>query len=114
MNPPEGMVVDHIDGDPLNNQRDNLRICSNAENLWNQRKRDGCKGKYKGVSYNRRDRVYFATVMRNGRRFNSRTTKSEEEVALAYNLLAIEHFGEFAKLNVVPPSREWMATKGGA
>ena len=51
MNTPEGMVTDHIDGDPLNNCKANLRVCTRAENNRNVARRPGGHSKYKGVTW---------------------------------------------------------------
>ncbi len=45
-------VVDHINHDPLDNRRSNLRPCSNAQNLRNMRPRVGTASVFKGVSRN--------------------------------------------------------------
>lgn len=44
-------VVDHIDGNKLNNQRDNLRVVTNQQNQWNQSLLSKSSSGYKGVRY---------------------------------------------------------------
>ena len=48
-----GKGVDHIDHDGLNNQRSNLRLCTQSENNMNQRKRENCTSVYKGVNFSK-------------------------------------------------------------
>lgn len=52
MKPDRGMVVDHINRNPLDNRRCNLRVCTHQQNLWNQGKRSKFKNPYKGVYKN--------------------------------------------------------------
>lgn len=97
---PPDMVVDHIDGDPLNNRRCNLRVCSHADNLRNSAKRNGTKDSiFKGVSLSGSNGRFRAKIRSHGKQYNLGSFASEEEAARAYDAAAIERFGEFARLN---------------
>ena len=48
---PAGMDVDHINGDPLDNRKENLRICTRSENCRNRKVRNTSKSGFKGVEY---------------------------------------------------------------
>lgn len=102
---PKGIQVDHVNGDRLDNRRENLRLCNNRQNARNQRKRKGCRSKYKGVY-----RVYVAVngqenwcanICLKDRRLYLGYFKTQKEAALAYNEAAKQHYGEFARLNKV-------------
>ncbi len=97
---PKGFVWDHKDRNPHNNLRDNLRIATRSQNMANSTKRVGTSSKYKGVAFD-------VTIGRWRARFGPNreylgTFDNEEEAAVAYNTTAIERFGEFACLNVLP------------
>lgn len=99
MNPQKGMQVDHIDGNKLNNQRQNLRICTNAQNSRNRRLRSDNKTGFKGVFWRERDKVFTAYITYNQKNKHLGTFRSAVEAAKVYNNAAIEYFGEFAYLN---------------
>jgi len=104
---PKGMTVDHINGNPLDNRRINLRICTARENVRNSRKQPGTVSKYKGVRFDRngkRRKRWLAGIEESGKNTTIGRFHTEEEAALAYNKIAKERFGDFAKLNVVDPS----------
>jgi hypothetical protein len=68
-NAPDGYVVDHIDGNPLNNRRSNLRVCRQAENVQNtHRIRSDNTSGFKGVSWSKEKRKWHAYVKVNGKR----------------------------------------------
>lgn len=90
-------VVDHRDHNPLNNQRDNLRICSKQENCFNRSKSKNTNCKYKGI-YPKRNK-FAAQIKHNGTMFYLGSFNTQEEAAKAYNIKAKELFGEFAALN---------------
>ena len=63
----DGLEVDHIDRDRLNNRRSNLRILSKAENGQNRKSKCDSVSRYRGVSWNSKRKQWYATVTVNGR-----------------------------------------------
>lgn len=99
MNPPAGLIVDHKDHCGLNNTRQNLRIATRAQNSYNQKKKQGCTSKYKGVHFSKEKGRYRAGIMGNGKRINLGYFDNETDAAKAYDKAAKELQGEFAVLN---------------
>ena len=95
---PEGMFVDHIDGDPLNNRRGNLRVVTKAQNAANAAPRGG-RSKYRGVFQQPSGR-WTAQISKAGVRLCLGTYDTEEEAASAYDEAAKTVHGEFARLNL--------------
>lgn len=98
---PKGKDVDHVNGDGLDNRKENLRICSRAQNVANTKKptrKGGSSSKFKGVSWDKRVKKWSARVQPNGKS-HRQYFDTEEEAARAYDEMAKEHFGEFARLN---------------
>lgn len=98
--------IDHINGNPLDNRRSNLRLCTHTQNLQNMTKRDiSTHSKYKGVSYmntsQKRVKRWLAYIDKDKKRKYLGYFYTQEEAALAYNEAAIENFGEFARLNEI-------------
>jgi hypothetical protein len=98
---PQGLLVDHIDGNGLNNQRENLRPCTCMENTRNAVGKKNSTSMYKGVDWVSRDAVWRSSIRVKGRLIFLGNFDKEADAALAYNKAAIQHFGEFAKLNVI-------------
>jgi hypothetical protein len=96
-------VIDHKDRNGLNNQRDNLRICTHRQNAMNRGKARHCSSIYKGVCWNRRNRKWFCCIKIHGKQISLGYFTSEVLAAAAYNDAALEAFGEFASLNELPP-----------
>ena len=94
-----GKGVDHIDHNGLNNQKSNLRFCTQSENMMNRSKGGNCTSIYKGVSFHKRDKIWRAKIHINGKDIHLGNFISEIEAAKAYNNKAIELFCEFANLN---------------
>ena len=101
MDVPKDMDVDHRDGNGLNNQRPNLRICTRSQNCMNRRKQKG-SSRYKGVCRHKLAKKWMASIMIDGKPIHLGLFKSEYEAAKAYDKAAIKHFGEYAKLNIIP------------
>lgn len=96
-----GTSIDHIDRNPLNNQRANLRFCTHSQNIMNATKIMGCISRFKGVTKRSNCRSWIARIFLNGKNKNIGRFSTEIEAALAYNFMAAHHFGEFALLNEV-------------
>lgn len=95
--------VDHRNGDGLDCRRENMRLCTNAENRRNTRKTRG-RSRFKGVCPCRTNsrRIWEAYIWHNNRKIGLGNYETEEEAARAYNAAALQYHGEFAHLNVIP------------
>lgn len=98
MGEPESMDVDHEDGNGLNNQRYNLRICTSSQNKMNQRKTRG-SSQYKGVSLYKKTNQWRAMITKDGKFYFLGYRDSEIEAAKLYDDAALKYFGNFANLN---------------
>jgi hypothetical protein len=100
MQPRSDQVVDHINGDGLDNRRANLRVCSQAENCRNRRKFGGWTSRYKGVSLAKGRKKPWRAQIRHGQKVRCLGYfASEEEAARVYDAVATKMFGEYARLN---------------
>lgn len=100
----KGQMVDHRDGDGLNNQRYNLRFCTNSQNQQNQKisTHPSKLSKYKGVTWHRGGHKWQAVIRGKDKKdYYLGSFVDEDDAAKAYNEKARELFNEFARLNDV-------------
>jgi hypothetical protein len=91
-------AVDHRDHNGLNNQKSNLRRCSNLQNHHNLISRRG-KSQYKGVYFEDRTGRWFSQIRVNHKSVALGTFESEFDAAVAYDAAAKREFGEFCHTN---------------
>jgi len=95
LNAPKDMQVDHINGNRLDNRRENLRLCTHQQNCMN---RKPVTPGYKGVSWAKGK--WRAQIRYQGyTHYLGNNFDAPEEAAQAYDEKAKELFGEFARLN---------------
>ena len=95
---PDGLEVDHINGDLWDNRKCNLRICTHRENTCNRHKKDGYTSQYRGVSWSNQAGKWNASIKRTRIGYFD----SEVEAAKAWDAEASARWGEFAFLNLAP------------
>lgn len=99
MNPLKGFEVDHVNLNPLDNQKKNLRIATRTQNQVNTKKRLGTSSIYKGAFWNKKNQIWLSSICFNHKHFYIGRFKTAIEAAHAYDLKAKELFGKFARLN---------------
>lgn len=94
------VVVDHVNGNGLDNRRCNLRVCTPQQNAFNSKPVRGSRSKFKGVKYNTACKnKWTARIRINGKQVDIGRFETEEEAARAYDKVAKEVQGDFAWLN---------------
>lgn len=95
------VLVDHCDGNKLDNRRENLRLASISQNAQNRPKKPGCSSVFRGVTWSQRCRRWLARIKANDRTIHLGSFIDEHEAGHAYNRAAVQYHGEFARLNPV-------------
>ena len=101
MNPDIGLVVDHQNGNTLDNRKCNIRICTYSENRMNSVKTIYNKSGYKGVCWHKTGNKWVSKIEINKTVHYLGLFSDLKEAAKAYNDAAIKLYGEFAKLNII-------------
>lgn len=108
--PPQGYVVDHINGDGLDCRRCNMRFVTSRENNLNRKSLGNSSSRYKGVTFDKSRGKWNASIYVKGRSINLGRYNQEEDAARAYDKAAYQFFGEYARLNF-PQSIEWRSPR---
>lgn len=95
------MLIDHINRNGLDNRKCNLRTCTHSMNMANRSSNKDSYSKYKGVCYHKVNRKFVSAINYNGNRIYLGSFSNEIDAAKAYDIKALEFYGEFAKLNLL-------------
>jgi hypothetical protein len=93
------LQCDHINGDKLDNRRENLRVVTTVQNHYNCNKHKDNTSGFRGVYYDKKWRKWAAQTKDCYKRVTIGGFATAIEAARAYDAYVFEHFGEFARLN---------------
>jgi hypothetical protein len=96
---PLGMDTDHINGNKLDNQRANLRICTRSENMMNTPKYPNKTSPYKGVYWFAQTNKWGSIISVNKKKLHLGFFVNPIDAARAYDIAALAYHGEFARIN---------------
>lgn len=101
MDCPKNMEVDHINGNELDCRKNNMRICTHAENSRNIKLRTDNTSGYKGVSWYKNYDKWLVRVFLNNKKIHIGYFENKNEAVTAYNEAAIKYHGRFARINKI-------------
>lgn len=100
MDCPKNMVIDHINGNGLDNRKSNLRICTRGQNLANQRISRANTSGYRGVCWHKGCKKWASQIKTNNKQRCLGFYDNIIDAAIAYDNAALKYFGEFAYQNI--------------
>lgn len=93
-----GQIVDHINGDTLDNRRENLRLVDASQNNFNQKKKK-YGGPFKGIGWHKRAGKWRARIRAYNQEISLGLYSCPIEAAKAYDEAAKKIHGEYARVN---------------
>lgn len=94
-------IIDHINGDGLDNRKSNIRICTHSDNAKNKILPSSNTSGFKGVCWHKNHKKFYAQIKVNHKMMFLGSFACPIEAAKAYNAAALIHHGEFANLNTI-------------
>lgn len=94
---PNGLEIDHINGDKTDNRIENLRLCTRTQNNFNTRRRRNTTQPYRGVRLRCDGKKYVARINFHGVEYHLGSYDTEEQAIEAYRTKARELAGEFIR-----------------
>jgi hypothetical protein len=94
---PDGLQVDHINLDTLDNRKCNLRICTDSQNKMNRKVQSNNKYGLKGVYYHKRHKKYYAQIRLNKKKIDIGFFDTKEGAYKAYCEAAKKYHGSFSR-----------------
>lgn len=96
----DGELVDHRNGDSLDNRKENLRVCNKQENARNCGKKAKASSQFKGVSWSKtRNKWVVRICIGESKMVHIGHFNSEIHAAMAWDLWARDIYGDFARTN---------------
>jgi hypothetical protein len=100
MKPADGVMIDHVNGDGLDNRKSNLRFCNKSQNYANCRVRSDNSTGYKGVTYDKKNKKFAAKMVVGDVNIWIGRFDTAEMAAKEYNKAAILYHGDFANSEI--------------
>lgn len=98
---PADRIVDHENGNTLDDRSSNLRVCLHGQNMQNRKPSSVSRSKFKGVYLDKRSGNWRAEIVSEGIRYRLGSFKKEIDAAKAYNAAAEKLHKSFARLNPI-------------
>ena len=97
MNFPQNKQIDHIHHKKFDNRKSELRLCTNQENNWNKAEQSNNTSGHRGISWDKRDKLWHCYIEINGKRINKYFNANEIDEAIKWRAeKEKELFGDFA------------------
>lgn len=101
--PSKKLSIDHRNHEQkLDNRGSNLRLANASEQTYNQGRRRNTSSEYFGVHWDSGEQAWQVKVRKERKEYGKTRFVLETDAARHYNVIAKEHYGDFAKVNVIP------------
>lgn len=99
----KGRMTDHINGNGLDNRRENLRLVTKSQNMMNRGLQKNSSSGFKGVALHKPTGKWRAYIGKDGKHIHLGLFEDIKKAAYAHNEAVFKYHGKYGKLNVIQP-----------